>query len=67
MPLPEGEWVGPAVPRGWKVGSVVPLHSAALGGGGFGEEALGEVFREMAKGSAGEGSGGGGKGGKGRR
>ncbi|KAL7267769.1 signal recognition particle subunit [Rhizina undulata] len=36
----------PAVPRGWKMGSVLPLHSPALSGGGVGED----LFKEMMQG-----------------
>lgn len=52
-PLPE-----PAVPRGWKVNRIVPLHSPALTGGGVSENFLQEMMAEMT-GEAGAASGGG--------
>lgn len=36
----------PAVPRGWKLSSILPLHSGALSGGGISED----IFREMMQG-----------------
>ncbi|KAI9807042.1 MAG: hypothetical protein M1825_005759 [Sarcosagium campestre] len=41
-PLPK-----PAVPRGWKIGSMLPLYSPALSGGGVGEDFLKEMMAEM--------------------
>lgn len=37
----------PAVPRGWKMGSVLPLHSAALSGGGVSDDIFKEMMRDM--------------------
>ncbi|KAL8817219.1 MAG: hypothetical protein Q9191_008187, partial [Dirinaria sp. TL-2023a] len=34
MPPPKEPIPPPAVPRGWKIGSILPLHSPALSGGG---------------------------------
>ncbi|KAI5793121.1 signal recognition particle, SRP19 subunit [Geopyxis carbonaria] len=36
----------PVVPRGWKMGSIVPLHSPALSGGGVTDD----IFKEMMQG-----------------
>lgn len=41
-PLPE-----PAVPRGWKMGTILPLHSPALTGGGVSENFLQDMMAEM--------------------
>lgn len=41
-PLP-----APAVPRGWKVNSVLPLHSPAVTGGGVSENFLKDMMNEM--------------------
>lgn len=40
LPTPEGVPPPPAVPRGWKINSIVPLHSAAQSGGGVSENML---------------------------
>lgn len=50
--LPNMPWDGkipepPAVPRGWKIGSVLPLHSAALSGGGVSDDIFKEMMRDM--------------------
>ena len=58
-PLPE-----PAIPRGWKMNTVLPLHSPALTGGGVSENFFQEMMAEMqgeAAGGASGGSGGEGK------
>lgn len=58
-PLPE-----PAIPRGWKMNTILPLHSPALTGGGVSENFFQEMMAEMqgeAAGGAGGGSGGEGK------
>lgn len=47
MPPPTGPTPPPAVPRGWKMGSVLPLHSPALSGGGVRENILKDVMQEM--------------------
>ncbi|KAF2740783.1 signal recognition particle, SRP19 subunit [Polyplosphaeria fusca] len=41
-PLPE-----PAVPRGWKMNPILPLHSPALTGGGVSENFLQDMMAEM--------------------
>lgn len=51
----------PAVPRGWKVNSIVPLHSPAVTGGGVSENFLKDMMAEMQglpPGQGGSGSGG---------
>ncbi|KAF2204907.1 signal recognition particle, SRP19 subunit [Delitschia confertaspora ATCC 74209] len=53
-PLPE-----PAVPRGWKMNRVLPLHSPALTGGGVSDNFLQDMMAEMAGGAGGEPSSGG--------
>lgn len=37
----------PAVPKGWKLGSILPLHSPALSGGGVNENYLKDMMAEM--------------------
>jgi len=72
MPAPE-KLVPPAVPRGWKVGSILPLHSPAMSGGGVSENFLKEMMQEMqgqqgmVDGNGGGGGGGGGSGAEGKR
>lgn len=46
MPDPE-KLAPPAVPRGWKMGSILPLHSPALSGGGVSDNFLKEMMQEM--------------------
>ncbi|KAF2466379.1 signal recognition particle sec65 subunit [Lindgomyces ingoldianus] len=41
-PLPE-----PAIPKGWKMNTILPLHSPALTGGGVSENFLQEMMAEM--------------------
>lgn len=61
VPLPEGG-KPPAVevPRGWKMGSILPLHSPALSGGGVKEDFFQDMMREMQAANAAGGGGGGG-------
>ena len=37
----------PAVPRGWKINSILPLHSPALSGGGVSENFIKDMMAEM--------------------
>lgn len=37
----------PAVPRGWKINEILPLHSAAVTGGGVSEDLLKEMMAGM--------------------
>lgn len=41
-PLPE-----PAIPRGWKMNTILPLHSPALTGGGVSDDFLRDMMAEM--------------------
>jgi signal recognition particle subunit SRP19 len=41
------EYPTPAVPRGWKIGRLVPHYSPALSGGGLSEAMLADMMREM--------------------
>ncbi|GAB7341889.1 hypothetical protein MBLNU457_g0201t1 [Dothideomycetes sp. NU457] len=56
------------VPRGWKIGSILPLHSPARSGGGVNENFFKDMMEQMQKeggmppGLAGRGGGGGGGG-----
>ncbi|KAF2396037.1 signal recognition particle, SRP19 subunit [Trichodelitschia bisporula] len=63
LPTPEGPIPPPEVPRGWKVNSILPLHSPAMTGGGVSEDFLKDVMAEMQGGLPGGvgGSGGGGQ------
>jgi len=58
MPPPNGPVPPPAVPRGWKMGSILPLHSSALSGGGVSENILKDVMQEMQGAGQGGGMGG---------
>lgn len=58
MPPPNGPVPPPAVPRGWKMGTVLPLHSPALSGGGVSENMLKDVMQEMQGAGQGRGTGG---------
>jgi len=73
MPPPQEPLPIPAVPRGWKMGDILPLHSPALSGGGVSENILRDMMQEMqgqgggaidGMGGGGSGSGAGGGGGK---
>lgn len=43
----------PAVPRGWKMNTILPLHSPAMSGGGVSDNLFKDMMAEM----SGEGSG----------
>ena len=45
MPAPDKPT--PATPRGWKIGTILPLHSPALSGGGVSENIFKEMMQEM--------------------
>ena len=48
LPMPkEGETPPPAIPRGFKMGSILPLHSPALSGGGVSDNFLKDMMAEM--------------------
>lgn len=50
-----GKWPRPAVPRGWKMGELLPYYSPAMTGGGVSENFLKDMMKEM--GGAGGGGG----------
>ncbi|KKA30896.1 hypothetical protein TD95_004080 [Thielaviopsis punctulata] len=50
MPKNDEEWPRPAVPRGWKMGSLLPLLSPALTGGGVSENLFKDMMKEMQNG-----------------
>lgn len=43
----------PAVPKGWKLGTVLPFHSAAVSGGGVSENMFKDIMSQMGGGQAG--------------
>ncbi|KAI9762631.1 MAG: signal recognition particle subunit [Chaenotheca gracillima] len=63
-PDPKNPLPPPAVPRGWKMGTILPLHSPALSGGGVSENFLKEMMAEMQGQGQIEGGTGSGEGGK---
>ncbi|KAI9681100.1 MAG: signal recognition particle subunit [Caeruleum heppii] len=56
---PDGVPPPPAIPRGWKMNTILPLHSRALTGGGVSENFLREMMQEMGGGGGGGGMPGG--------
>lgn len=53
LPMPKDNKVpAPAVPRGFKMGSILPLHSPALSGGGVSDNMMADMMKEL------QGSGG---------
>ncbi|KAK5091761.1 signal recognition particle subunit [Lithohypha guttulata] len=46
-----------AVPRGWKMGNILPIHSAAVSGGGVSDNFLKEAMEEMKQMQAAQGGG----------
>ncbi|KAF2997924.1 signal recognition particle subunit [Curvularia kusanoi] len=46
MPMPK-EMPEPAVPKGWKLNKILPLHSPAITGGGVSENFLQDMMAEM--------------------
>jgi signal recognition particle subunit SRP19 len=64
--LPTMKVVPPAAPRGWKMGTILPLHSPAVTGGGVSENMFKDMMAELQGGEGGvpglpgaaEGSGG---------
>ncbi|KAI1404153.1 signal recognition particle, SRP19 subunit [Hypoxylon fuscum] len=49
-------WPRPAVPRGWKMGDLLPAYSAAMTGGGVSEDAFRDMMKEMQGGGGGPGN-----------
>lgn len=43
----DGKAPVPAIPRGFKMGSILPLHSPALSGGGVSDNFLKDMMGEM--------------------
>ncbi|OTB16116.1 hypothetical protein K445DRAFT_317110 [Daldinia sp. EC12] len=55
VPNDDEPWPRPAVPRGWKMGELLPAYSAAMTGGGVSENAFKDMMREMQGGGGGGG------------
>ena len=47
MPHPEGPLPPPAVPKGYKINEILPLHSPAVSGGGVSENILRDMMQGM--------------------
>ncbi|KAG8629796.1 hypothetical protein KVT40_001415 [Elsinoe batatas] len=45
--VPEDGVPKPAVPRGWRMGGILPLHSPALSGGGVNEDMFKDMMKEI--------------------
>ncbi|KAJ9638374.1 signal recognition particle subunit [Coniosporium tulheliwenetii] len=58
MPPPKLPLPAPAVPRGWKMNRILPLHSPALSGGGVSEDMFKDMMAELQGGPAGAIAGG---------
>ncbi|TQS34584.1 hypothetical protein Golomagni_05025 [Golovinomyces magnicellulatus] len=52
-PDPSKEYSAPAVPRGWKIGSILPYYSPALTDGGVSEDMFKQMFSQMQNSGAG--------------
>jgi signal recognition particle subunit SRP19 len=50
---PGKPWPRPAVPRGWKMGELLPYYSPAMTGGGVSENFLKDMMKEMQQGGGG--------------
>lgn len=48
LPDPQKPWPRPAVPRGWKMGELVPHWSPAFTGGGVNENMIRDMMQEVA-------------------
>lgn len=53
MPPPELPLPTPNIPRGWKMNTVLPLHSPALSGGGVSDNIIKDMMQEIQAGQAG--------------
>ncbi|KAA8651396.1 hypothetical protein EYZ11_013219 [Aspergillus tanneri] len=47
LPMPEKLPPAPPAPRGWKIGSILPIHSPAYSGGGVSDNPLKDAMAEM--------------------
>ena len=45
--MPNGPLPQPSAPKGWKLNTILPLHSPALSGGGVSENMLKDMMQEM--------------------
>ena len=45
--MPEKLPPAPAAPRGWKIGTILPIHSPAYSGGGVSDNPLKDAMAEM--------------------
>jgi signal recognition particle subunit SRP19 len=45
--MPEKLPAAPAAPRGWKIGTILPIHSPAYSGGGVSDNPLKDAMAEM--------------------
>ena len=57
LPVPE-KLEKPAVPRGWKINEILPLHSPAMSGGGVSENFFKDMMAEMQQQGGAGGAGG---------
>lgn len=61
LPTPKGVPPGPEIPKGWKLGTVLPLHSPAITGGGVSENLFKDMMAEMQGEAGGPSNGAGGE------
>ncbi|KAF1986386.1 signal recognition particle, SRP19 subunit [Aulographum hederae CBS 113979] len=61
MPLPKEPLPPPATPKGWKLNTILPLHSPAVTGGGVSENFMKDMMAEMGADVGGSSGGGDGK------
>ncbi|KAB8199152.1 SRP19 protein [Aspergillus parasiticus SU-1] len=47
LPMPEKLPPAPPAPRGWKIGTILPIHSPAYSGGGVSDNPLKDAMSEM--------------------
>jgi signal recognition particle subunit SRP19 len=47
VPPPKDKIPPPAIPRGFKIGTILPLHSPALSGGGVSDNMMQDMMREL--------------------
>ncbi|KAE8144253.1 signal recognition particle, SRP19 subunit [Aspergillus avenaceus] len=47
LPMPEKLPAAPPAPRGWKIGTILPIHSPAYTGGGVSDNPLKDAMAEM--------------------